>query len=130
MLSPPLKIKNFVDTSKKLLKIEITTFPYSTFPYSYSLLHMQTRVCLKYLVNDCSTNFILLLESRDTIGRLMKTYLHRPVKFLYFLPSRDFKNVSHNFKIFLHFQQYATWKLSCVYNKGFSYMLFCCLKWS
>ena len=54
----------------------------------------------------------------------MKTHLHRPIKILYFLPAGGFKIVSHNFKIFLHFQQYTICKLSSAYNKGFSYMLF------
>ena len=45
--------KNFVDTSKKLLKIEIKTFPYKIFPV-LSPFHMKTRACLKYCVNDCS----------------------------------------------------------------------------
>ena len=54
----------------------------------------------------------------------MKIHLHQPVKILYFLPAGGFKIVSHNFKIFLHFQQYTIRKLSSTYNKGFSYMLF------
>ena len=41
-----------------------------------------------------------------------------------FLSPERFQNVSHNFKLFLYFQQYATCKMSRAYNKGFSYMLF------
>ena len=57
-------------------------------------------------------------------GRLIKIYLNRSIEILYFLPVGDYQNVSENLQIFLYFQQYATCKLSCVYNKGFSYMLF------
>ena len=39
----------------------------------------------------------------------MKTYLHRPIEILYFLPAEDFKNVSHNFEIFLHFNNTPSW---------------------
>ena len=31
------------------------------------------------------TGFVLLLQSRNTIVRLMTTYLHRPIEILYFL---------------------------------------------
>ena len=40
------------------------------------------------------------------------------------LTLRDFKTISHNFNIFLHFQQYTTSKLSRAYNKGYYYILF------
>ena len=73
---------------------------------------------------EVGTSFILLFKSRNTIGRLIKTYLHRPMRILYFLLAWNFKNVSHNFKIFLHFPQYATFRLSLAYNKGFYYILF------
>ena len=45
----------------------------------------------------------------------MKTHLHCEIESLYFLPSGDFKNVSHKFEIFLQFQQYNTYKLSRAY---------------
>ena len=49
-----------------------------------------------------------MFHLRNTIGRLMKTYLHRPVGIPYFLPAGDFKNVSHNSKILFYSQQYTT----------------------
>ena len=54
----------------------------------------------------------------------MKTHLNRPTKILYFFPAGDLNKVQHNFKIFSHFQQDTTYKLSCTDNKGFSCMLF------
>ena len=53
------------------------------------------------------TNFVLLSQSRNMIGRFMKTYLHRPIKILqFFTPGRIQKCLSR------------------AYHKGFSYMLF------
>ena len=47
-----------------------------------------------------SINFISSFQSRNAIGRLVKTYLHQTIEILYLLLSGDFKNVSHSFKIF------------------------------
>ena len=60
--------------------------------------------------------------SQDT--PLLKTYLHRLIEVLFILPAVDFKNIYNNFIVFFYFQQYATYKLSYEYNKGFCYMLF------
>ena len=57
-------------------------------------------------------------------SRQIKTYLHRPIEIMYFLTTGYFKNVSHNFKIFLHFQQYTICKLSRAHNQGFFNLMF------
>ena len=44
---------------------------------------------------EAGISFILLPQSRNTIGRLMKTYLYKPIKILYFLPAEELKNISH-----------------------------------
>ena len=73
----------------------------------------------KGIKREAGTSFVLLCQSRNTNGRLMKTYLHRPIEIFYFLPARDFKNISHNFKIFLCFQKYTTCKMSRANNIRF-----------
>ena len=72
--------------------------------------------------SNAGTRFALLFQSRNKIGRLMKTYSHKPIEILYFLLSGDFRRFSNNFKIGLHFQSPAS--LSRAYNKWFCYMLF------
>ena len=42
---------------------------------------------LKCNKKKASTNFVFLSRSRNTIGRFMKTHLHRPIKTLQFLAS-------------------------------------------
>ena len=54
-------------------------------------------------------------QSRNTIGRFMKTFLHRPIEILLFLPAGDFRHFWHNLKIFLCFQKHTTCKLSHAY---------------
>ena len=85
---------------------------------------------------DLDMNFWKILENRNsryvrhffsivnTIWRLKKIYLHRPMKILYVLPAGDFQTALHDSNIFLHLQQYATFKLSCTFNMRFSPMLF------
>ena len=74
--------------------------------------------------NETGSSFVLLIQSRNAIGRLKKTYLHKPIEIGPFLPAKNFKKNSHNFKIFLYFQQCTTYKMGRVNNKEFSYMLF------
>ena len=44
--------KNFVNTSKKLLKKQKLNIPRS------ALFHMETRISLKHFVNGCSNNLL------------------------------------------------------------------------
>ena len=37
--------------------------------------------------------FVLLCQSRNAIGKLMKTYLHRPIEILSLLNTGDFQNI-------------------------------------
>ena len=73
------------------------------------------RGCCCFLVffffwKEAGARFVFF-QARKAIERLMKTYLHRSYEILYFLRAADFKNVSHNLKIYLHLHQYTTCKL-------------------
>ena len=43
------------------------------------------------LTKEAGTGFLLLFQSRNTIGILMKTYLHRLIEILPFVPAGIFK---------------------------------------
>ena len=44
-------------------------------------------------LKKAGTSFVLLFQSKNTIGRLTKTCLYKPVEISYFFPAGDFKNV-------------------------------------
>ena len=77
---------------------------------------------IKVLKRDCAS-FVSLFRSKNTIGRLMKTCLYRPIKIFYFLFVEDFENIWHDFKIFFHFQQCTTREVSCASNKRFFFSI-------
>ena len=69
--------------------------------------------------------FVLLFQSRKTIRRLIKTFVHKPIEILYFLPNRRFQNIFNiTSKVFCIFNNTPLARWATHFNKKSSHMLF------